>query len=1190
MKRRLYTLFGVLAALMVAMTAFAVTSWAAGPPAWTVPANGTLSTHMNTNLQLSGEFTVTSPQGEDLAIFVHANHGSFKSTSNPNNNICPLGVIPNGTFCSFSDPTVGQVNWNFRGTLAQVSQALNNVTYIPELNWPTPASGTLIDSVLISATEQNIAVGLTGSTNFEVEVLPANLAPTFATFPTALGGLETDANQNRDLLNQIDLNDPDLYTCDSTTDAGRTVLLTATAGGTWTTSYSSASFQVVGNGTPVLAMTGDEVDLNNALNSTTYHVVPFLAYDDPITVHYDDNGCVGYPGQLVVDGAFVMHVKPLAANHLAVTAPATATTGVPFGVTVQALDQYDNVDPLYTGTVHLTTSDGAGTLHADSMLVGGTAVLSGNTLNTVGNQTITATDTANASIMGTSGTIVVADPQVVTHFSVTAPATRQAGVIMSVVVTALDASNVIVPTYAGTVHFTSTDPAADIPADVGLAAGTGSFPLAMHTAGNQTYTATDTVTPSITGTTANILITPAPATHFSVTAPANAVNGTAITVGVTALDQYNNVDTNYAGTVHFTSTDGAAALPANATLTMGTGSFGVTLNTNGNQTVTATDTVTASINGTSGMINVSNAPPPPATHFSVTAPANATAGSSFTVNVTALTAGNATATGYSGTVHFSSTDGAAMLPADATLVNGVGSFSATLNTGGNQTITATDTVTASINGTSGQINVTVPPGPATHFAVVAPANATAGTSFQITITAQDAANATATGYSGTVHFTSTDGAATVPSDATLVNGTANFSVTMRTVGSWTVTGTDTVTASITGTSGTVTVVAGVATHFNVTAPPTATNGAPVNVIVTALDAFGNTATGYAGMAHFTSTDGAATLPADTTLTNGVGTFPVTFATNGNQTVTATDTVSASINGVTGSVNVSAAPPTPATHFLVSAPGNATAGVAFSVTVTALDAANMPTTGYAGTVHFTSTDANAVLPADATLTNGVGVFSATLKTAGSRTITATDTLTSSIADVSDPIDVVAAAPSQFKVSPPPGGTETGTAFSFTVTVVDQFGNTVTSYSGTVHFASSDPNAILPADAPLVNGVGTFQATFLTGGSQSLSVSDSQAELSGESTPVVIVTTTTTSTTSTSTSTSTTTPGSTTSTTAAGNDTTTTAGDVIFTEADPGVSSTGSLPVTGSNVAGMAWLGGVLLAGGLVLLLAVRRRAA
>src|SRR5450631_2435288 len=147
-----------------------------------------------------------------------------------------------------------------------------------------------------------------------------------------------------------------------------------------------------------------------------------------------------------------------------------------------------------------------------------------------------------------------------------------------------------------------------------------------------------------------------------------------------------------------------------------------------------------------------------ATHFVVSAPANATTGSAFNFTVTALDAGNAVAAGYVGTVHFSSSDPGATLPADYTFVagdNGVHSFSATLANAGAQTITATDTVNSSIIG-SGTINVS---GPATHFSVSAPAAATAGTPFNFTVTALTAGGTTATGYAGTAHFISSDGTA-----------------------------------------------------------------------------------------------------------------------------------------------------------------------------------------------------------------------------------------------------------------------------------------------------------------------------------------------------------------------------------------------------------------------------------------------
>ena len=53
-----------------------------------------------------------------------------------------------------------------------------------------------------------------------------------------------------------------------------------------------------------------------------------------------------------------------------------------------------------------------------------------------------------------------------------------------------------------------------------------------------------------------------------------------------------------------------------------------------------------------------------------------------------------------------------------------------------------------------------------------------------------------------------------------------------------------------------------------------------------------------------------------------------------------------------------------------------------------------------------------------------------------------------------------------------------------TFTDSYGNVDTSYTGTVHFTSSDANAVLPADTALVNGAATVNVTFMTVGTQTL----------------------------------------------------------------------------------------------------------
>ena len=111
---------------------------------------------------------------------------------------------------------------------------------------------------------------------------------------------------------------------------------------------------------------------------------------------------------------------------------------------------------------------------------------------------------------------------------------------------------------------------------------------------------------------------------------------------------------------------------------------------------------------------------------------------------------------------------------------------------------------------------------------------------------------------------------------------------------------------------------------------------------------------------------------------------------------------------------------PTLHLTVSGISNpATAGVASSVVVSVRDEANSIFTVYRGTVHFTSTDPAAVLPANYTFTAadaGTHTFTGgvTLKTAGSRTVTATDIADSGISG-SQTVTVNAAAANHLDVT-------------------------------------------------------------------------------------------------------------------------------------------------------------------------------
>ena len=278
--------------------------------------------------------------------------------------------------------------------------------------------------------------------------------------------------------------------------------------------------------------------------------------------------------------------------------------------------------------------------------------------------------------------------------------------------------------------------------------------------------------------------------------------------------------------------------------------------------------------------------------------------------MTALDQSGNTATSYSGTVHFSSSDALADLSADATLTNGTGIFLAALGNAGTQTLTATDTQKPGITGSG---TVTVGAASAVLFTISATADITAGKAFDIVVTARDQFNNLATAYAGTVHFSSSDSLAGLPADATLTAGSGTFPITLDTAGGQTIGTADTL-ASIAG-NATITVNAAAVKTLGVTAPTAVAAGSGLNVTVTAEDNFGNIVTGYTGTVQLTTSDGAATLPTNRTLTGGIGIFTITLKTAGSQTLTATDTLASNPSG-TATVNVSAAA---ATHFVVSIP-------------------------------------------------------------------------------------------------------------------------------------------------------------------------------------------------------------------------------------------------------------------------------
>lgn len=204
-----------------------------------------------------------------------------------------------------------------------------------------------------------------------------------------------------------------------------------------------------------------------------------------------------------------------------------------------------------------------------------------------------------------------------------------------------------------------------------------------------------------------------------------------------------------------------------------------------------------------------------------------------------------------------------------------------------------------------------------------PTSQTAGTPATVTVRAVDGSGNTETAYTGTVHWTAGAPSTQLPPDTTFQPEDAGlrvFQLTPFTAGTQTLAATDTSLSSLTGSASLVVLAAAPASYQISNLPAAPKAGVATSFDVTALDAYGNVATGYAGTGKVTSSDLAALLPPNRSFAAGLAAgVPITFVRSGAQTVTIEDTADPALRG-TAATTVGAS-----TSTSISAPANVTTG-------------------------------------------------------------------------------------------------------------------------------------------------------------------------------------------------------------------------------------------------------------------------
>jgi len=203
-----------------------------------------------------------------------------------------------------------------------------------------------------------------------------------------------------------------------------------------------------------------------AICTTNANLVHLVAIGT-CTLRASQPGDANWNAATPVDQSFDVVSAAGPATHLQIASPASATAGQAFDITVNALDANNVLASSYVGTVHFSGPGGA-TVPADYTFTasdGSSHTFSGGvTLQSSG--VITATDTANASITGSSANIPVglAATQTALSSSVQPAVFGQTITLTATVTTA-------VGTPSGSVSF--TDGATSLCASVALDTATG---------------------------------------------------------------------------------------------------------------------------------------------------------------------------------------------------------------------------------------------------------------------------------------------------------------------------------------------------------------------------------------------------------------------------------------------------------------------------------------------------------------------------------------------------------------------------------------------------------------------------------------------------------------------------------------------------------------------------------------------
>ena len=469
------------------------------------------------------------------------------------------------------------------------------------------------------------------------------------------------------------------------------------------------------------------------------------------------------------------------ATHLVLEAASlTPTAGEADNLTITAKDASNNTVGTYSGS-HTLIFEGANEAGGEEPLVTdrsgveknfgeeteitfieGKAAVSSTTNGVMKLYKVEAAHikVKEGSLNNSTGLAVTVKAAAAKKLKLPTPAEQEAGLAFNVTLTATDEYGNTATSYAGakTILWSgpSNSPSAKVPsypATVTFTAGVGTASIKLYDAQTTTLKAKEGV--AIEGTSGSFTIKAATAKKFTVPTPTEQEAGTAFNVTLTAIDEYGNTATSYAGSKTLAWSTPANApngtapeYPASATtvtFTTGVGTASA-LKLYDAQTTTL-KAKEGTIEGTTGSFIVKAAG---AASFSMPTPAEQTAGTAFNEAVTAWDTWHNTAKSYAGvkTLSFSEpanapSGQAPSYPATVTFAAGAGTASIKLYDAQSTTLKAKE---STIEGTSSSF--TVKAAATKKFSLATPSEQEAGVAFNVTLTATDEWGNLTAGYAG----------------------------------------------------------------------------------------------------------------------------------------------------------------------------------------------------------------------------------------------------------------------------------------------------------------------------------------------------------------------------------------------------------------------------------------------------------